>query len=641
MIGAIPVFIIGMFFLPEAGSGPNIRLWVSFLLTGVVTFYLGRHFFINAWKRLKLKSANMDTLVALSTGVAFIYSTVSMFLPGFFEYYGLEAYIYFEASAVIIAFISLGKFIEFRAQRQSGEAIEKLLGLQPSTALKINASGETEEVSIADLESGHKVRVKPGEKVPVDGLVEDGKSYIDESPINGEPLPVEKTKGDKVFAGTINQKGSFILSVTGAGEETLLGQIIQTVQSAQGSKAPIQHVVDRIAAVFVPVVLILSVLTVGVWYIAAGTSGLSLGIVAAISVLVIACPCALGLATPTAIMIGIGKGAEKHVLVKEAAALQAVAKVNTVVLDKTGTITEGRPKVIDARWDEKARKDVLLSMEQQSEHPLASAVEYYLKDKHSAVSLQQFDSLTGKGVYAKHDDDTYMVGSISYLKDNGLELNDAWHQAYDEWANQGYTVIFFFTDSLIMGMLAIGDAVRKTSKQAIAEMQRKGVEVYMLTGDQEKTAKAVAKAVGIKHIHAGMMPADKASFIKTLKEDSNKVVAMVGDGINDAEAMANADVSMAMSSGTDVAMDVADMTLMRADLQSILDAMQVGRFTVNGMRQNLFWAFVYNVTGIPIAAGVLYPFFGFMLNPMIAGAAMAGSSVSVVMNSLRLKYKKI
>lgn len=641
MIGAIPVFIIGMFFLPEAGSGPNIRLWVSFLLTGVVTFYLGRHFFINAWKRLKLKSANMDTLVALSTGVAFIYSTVSMFFPGFFEHYGLEAYIYFEASAVIIAFISLGKFIEFRAQRQSGEAIEKLLGLQPSTALKINASGETEEVSIADLESGHKVRVKPGEKVPVDGLVEDGKSYIDESPINGEPLPVEKTKGDKVFAGTINQKGSFILSVTGAGEETLLGQIIQTVQSAQGSKAPIQHVVDRIAAVFVPVVLILSVLTVGVWYIAAGTSGLSLGIVAAISVLVIACPCALGLATPTAIMIGIGKGAEKHVLVKEAAALQAVAKVNTVVLDKTGTITEGRPKVIDARWDEKARKDVLLSMEQQSEHPLASAVEYYLKDKHSAVSLQQFDSLTGKGVYAKHDDDTYMVGSISYLKDNGLELNDAWHQAYDEWANQGYTVIFFFTDSLIMGMLAIGDAVRKTSKQAIAEMQRKGVEVYMLTGDQEKTAKAVAKAVGIKHIHAGMMPADKASFIKTLKEDSNKVVAMVGDGINDAEAMANADVSMAMSSGTDVAMDVADMTLMRADLQSILDAMQVGRFTVNGMRQNLFWAFVYNVTGIPIAAGVLYPFFGFMLNPMIAGAAMAGSSVSVVMNSLRLKYKKI
>lgn len=641
MIGAFPVFVIGMFFMPEAGSGPNVRLWISFLLTGVVTFYFGRHFFINAWKRLKLKSANMDTLVALSTGVAFIYSTVSMFFPSFFEQYGLEAYIYFEASAVIIAFISLGKFIEFRAQRQSGEAIEKLLGLQPSTALKINESGETEEVSIAELQSGHMVRVKPGEKVPVDGIVVDGMSYIDESPINGEPIPVEKTKDDKVFAGTINQKGSFVLKVTGAGGETLLGQIIQTVQSAQGSKAPIQHTVDKIAAVFVPIVLILSVLTVVVWYMAAGSSGLSLGIVAAISVLVIACPCALGLATPTAIMIGIGKGAEKHVLVKEAAALQAVAKVNTVVLDKTGTITEGRPKVIDARWRDGARKDVLLSMELQSEHPLASAVEYYLKDNHKAVALQHFDSVTGKGVQAKHDGQVYMVGSIRYLTDAGLDIDEAWQQAYDDWANQGYTVIFFFTEKEIMGMLAIGDAVRQTSKQAIAELQRKGVEVYMLTGDQEKTAIAVGKAVGIENVHAGMMPADKAEFVKQLREDKTKVVAMVGDGINDAEAMAHANVSMAMSSGTDVAMDVADMTLMRADLQSIIDAMQVGRFTVSGMRQNLFWAFVYNITGIPIAAGVLYPIFGFMLNPMIAGAAMAGSSVSVVMNSLRLRYRRI
>lgn len=641
MAGAIPVFIIGMFFMPEPGSGPNIRLWISLVLTAVVTFYFGRTFFVNAFRRALHGSANMDTLVALSTGVAFTYSFISMFFPQFFERYGLEAYIYFEASAVIIAFISLGKYIEHRAQRKSGEAIEKLVGLQPSTALRITDSG-VEEVSISSLQPGHFVRVKPGDKIPVDGLVDSGKSHVDESTINGEPLPSEKVKGDKVFAGTINQKGTFILEVTGAGEETLLAQIIQTVQQAQGSKAPIQHVVDKIAAVFVPTVMVLSLLTVAVWYFVGGRDALSLGIVAAISVLVIACPCALGLATPTAIMVGIGKGAEKHVLVKDAAALQDAAKVTAVVLDKTGTITEGRPKVLHAQWcSDSPKKEVLYALEASSEHPLASAVELHLRGEVSSLDVSDFESVTGKGVAALYEGTKYMVGSKRFLDESNAVLNDEWSGSYSKWSNEGHTVVFYFTENNVLGMLAIGDAIRATSATAIKRLQEKGIEVYMLTGDQEQTAKAVGEKVGIKHIHAEMMPADKARIVKQLRDEHGYIVAMVGDGINDAEAMANANVSMAMSSGTDVAMDVADMTLMRADLQSVSDAITVGKFTVRGLKQNLFWAFVYNIVGIPIAAGVLYPAFGFMLNPMIAGAAMAGSSVSVVANSLRMKYKSI
>lgn len=640
MIGAIPVFIIGMFFMPEPGSGPNIRLWVSFVLTAIVMFYFGRIFFINAYRRALHGTANMDTLVALSTSVAFAYSTISMFFPGFFQSYGLQAYIYFEASAVIIAFISLGKFIEYRAQRQSGEAIQKLVGLQPSTAIRITNDG-VEEVDISALTPGDHVRVKPGEKIPVDGVLHNGSSHVDESTINGEPLPRMKQQGDTVFAGTINQKGTFVLEVTGAGDETVLAQIIQTVQHAQGSKAPIQHVVDKIAAVFVPVVMAIAVLTILIWYIVGGTEALSLGIVAAISVLVIACPCALGLATPTAIMVGIGKGAEKHVLVKEAAALQAAAKVNAVVLDKTGTITEGRPKVLHHAWHKNAPKHILHAIEDKSEHPLASAVTLHLNDHDAQTSVSEFNSVTGKGVTATVDDTTYMVGSKRYLDEYQAELSDEWHKQYNQWSEQGHTVVFFFTAETVLGMLAIGDAVRASSASAIKRLQSKGIEVYMLTGDQRQTAEAVGREVGITHIHAGMMPSDKAKFVKHLRQEKGRIVAMVGDGINDAEAMANANVSMAMSSGTDVAMDVADMTLMRADLQSISDAITVGVFTVRGLRQNLFWAFIYNIVGIPIAAGVLYPAFGFMLNPMIAGAAMAGSSVSVVANSLRMKYKSI
>ncbi len=626
--------------MPESGSGPNLRLWVSFVLTAVVMFYFGRHFFVNAYKRAIHGTANMDTLVALSTSVAFLYSTVSMFFPSFFQQYGLDAYIYFEASAVIIAFISLGKFIEFRAQRQSGEAIQKLVGLQPSTALLVTDEG-TKDVEISTLTPGNQVRVKPGEKIPVDGTLLEGSSHVDESTINGEPLPGIKQPGDKVFAGTINQKGTFVLEVTGAGEETVLAQIISTVQQAQGSKAPIQHVVDKIASVFVPVVMLVAVLTILIWYFVGGTESLSLGIVAAISVLVIACPCALGLATPTAIIVGIGKGAEKHVLVKEAAALQAAAKVNTVVLDKTGTITEGRPKVLNDLWHKDAPKDVLYAMEDMSEHPLASAVTLHLGEEKKLIEVSHFSSVTGKGVTASSGDTDYMVGSMRFLSEYDAELSTEWRKAYNEWSEKGHTVIFFFTAKEVLGMLAIGDAIRASSASAIEHLKSQGIDIYMLTGDQQQTAEAVGKRVGIKHIHSSMMPSDKAAFVKHLREKEGRIVAMVGDGINDAEAMANANVSIAMSSGTDVAMDVADMTLMRADLQSIADAIKVGTFTVRGLRQNLFWAFIYNVVGIPIAAGVLYPAFGFMLNPMIAGAAMAGSSVSVVANSLRMKYKTI
>ena len=624
--------------MPQRLPGTPIdwRLWVSFLLTAWVTFYLGRHFFVRAWLRLKIREANMDTLVSLSTGVAFIYSSLSMFVPSLFVRYDLDPHIYFEAAAVIIAFISLGKFLEFRATRQSGEAIEKLIGLQPSTA---TLAGDNREVPIAEVYPGMLLRVKPGERIPLDGNVREGKTWIDESAITGESLPVVKEQGDTVFAGTINQTGSFVLEVTKDGSSTLLSQIVDTVSKAQSSKAPIQHTVDRISTYFVPAVLLVAIFTLAIWWVFGGPEYFSKGIVAAISVLVIACPCALGLATPTAIMVGIGKGAENGVLVRDARGLQNAAKVNLVVLDKTGTITEGRPQVVGSQFSANADCAPLKALEKQSEHPLAAAIVLFL-DRENEIEINSFQSITGKGAVAHHEGVLFGVGNEALLRDYGISLSEEQKAQSLNWANEGYTVVYYFSEKLLLGILALGDKVREDSAKAISRLQAMGIEVHMLTGDHQLTANAVARSVGIETVISGVLPSEKADYILKCQE-RGYMVAMVGDGINDAEAMAKANVSMAMSSGTDIAMDVADLTLMKSNLKSVLAAIKLSKFTVRGLRQNLFWAFIYNIVGIPIAAGLLFPYFGFMLSPMIAGAAMAASSVSVVTNSLRLKASKL
>lgn len=578
----------------------------------------------------------MDTLVSLSTGVAFIYSSLSMFVPSLFVRYDLDPHIYFEAAAVIIAFISLGKFLEFRATRQSGEAIEKLIGLQPSTA---TLAGDNREVPIAEVYPGMLLRVKPGERIPLDGNVREGKTWIDESAITGESLPVVKEQGDTVFAGTINQTGSFVLEVTKDGSSTLLSQIVDTVSKAQSSKAPIQHTVDRISTYFVPAVLLVAIFTLAIWWVFGGPEYFSKGIVAAISVLVIACPCALGLATPTAIMVGIGKGAENGVLVRDARGLQNAAKVNLVVLDKTGTITEGRPQVVGSQFSANADCAPLKALEKQSEHPLAAAIVLFL-DRENEIEINSFQSITGKGAVAHHEGVLFGVGNEALLRDYGISLSEEQKAQSLNWANEGYTVVYYFSEKLLLGILALGDKVREDSAKAISRLQAMGIEVHMLTGDHQLTANAVARSVGIETVISGVLPSEKADYILKCQE-RGYMVAMVGDGINDAEAMAKANVSMAMSSGTDIAMDVADLTLMKSNLKSVLAAIKLSKFTVRGLRQNLFWAFIYNIVGIPIAAGLLFPYFGFMLSPMIAGAAMAASSVSVVTNSLRLKASKL
>ena len=635
VILSLPVVAIGMFFM-DMPYGNEI-MW---LFSTPVVLWLGKDFFINAWKQTKNRSANMDTLVALSTGIAYLFSVFNMLFTDFWHQRGLHAHVYFEAAAVIIAFILLGKLLEEKAKGNTSTAIKKLMGLQPKTVIVILADGTEKQIPIEEVNAGDVILVKPGEKIAVDGMVTSGNSYVDESMLSGEPVPVLKIKGEKVFAGTINQKGGFQFEAVKVGKETMLAQIIRMVQDAQGSKAPVQKLVDKIAGIFVPVVIGIAIFTFIMWLILGGENALVQGLLAAVTVLVIACPCALGLATPTAIMVGVGKGAENGILIKDAESLELAKKVTAIVLDKTGTITEGRPQVIGMKWlnNDDTRKDILLSLEKQSEHPLAEAVVKYLEGV-ANTSLSMFESITGKGAKADYNGEIYYVGNKKLLLDNYITIDTSLQNQASEWGTQSKTVIWFSNSEKALAVIAISDQIKETSIQAIKEMQDMGIELYMLTGDNETTAKAIAEQTGIKHYKAEVMPQHKADFVKELQKEG-KVVAMVGDGINDSTALATADVSIAMGKGSDIAMDVAKMTIISSDLTKIPQAIRLSKQTVATIKQNLFWAFIYNLIGIPLAAGILYPINGFLLDPMIAGAAMALSSVSVVSNSLRLKWKK-
>ena len=636
---AIPVVVIGMFFM-----GLPYGNYISLVLTAPVVFYFGRVFFVNAWKQARHGKANMDTLVALSTGIAFLFSAFNTFFAGFWLQRGIHPHVYYEAAAVIIAFISLGKLLEERAKSSTSSAIKKLMGLQPKT-VRILTDGIEEELPIAAVKAGFRILVRPGEKIPVDGVVLTGVSFVDESMISGEPVPVEKTKGTQVFAGTINQKGSFQFEAQKVGGETVLAQIIKMVQQAQGSKAPVQNLVDKIASIFVPVVMLIAILTFAAWIIFGEDNAFTHGLLTSVTVLVIACPCALGLATPTAIMVGMGKGAENNILIKDAGSLELAHKVNVIILDKTGTITEGKPIVTDLRWTEGSDRDslgqILYSLESQSEHPLAEAVAEKLKSEGiKRVTVEAYKSITGRGVQGDVAGHHYFIGNERFMLEKGLVMSGEIKEAATALKSEAKTVVYFGAVHKVHALIAIADKVKPTSKEAIGSLQKRGIDVYMLTGDNERTAEAVAKQVGLKNFHADLLPEDKADFIQQLQA-AGKVVAMVGDGINDSQALAQADVSIAMGKGSDIAMDVANITLITSDLRLISRALNLSAKIVRGIRQNLFWAFIYNVIGIPLAAGILYPVNGFLLNPMIAGAAMAMSSVSVVTNSLRLRSSKI
>ncbi|MFC3196271.1 heavy metal translocating P-type ATPase [Parapedobacter deserti] len=635
IILSLPVVVIGMFFMNIAYA--DLIMWA---FSTPVVLWLGSGFFINAWKQAKHRSANMDTLVALSTGIAYVFSVFNMLFADFWHQRGLHAHVYFEAAAVIIAFILLGKLLEESAKGSTSSAIKKLMGLQPKTVTVVQADGTEKQTAIEDVNAGDVILVKPGEKIAVDGMVISGNSYVDESMLSGEPVPVLKKENENVFAGTINQKGSFQFKAVKVGKETMLAQIIKMVQDAQGSKAPVQKLVDKIAGIFVPIVMGIAVVTFMLWLILGGESGVVHGLLAAVTVLVIACPCALGLATPTAIMVGVGKGAEQGVLIKDAESLELAKKVSAIILDKTGTITEGRPQVTGIRWlnNDDATKDILLSIEKQSEHPLAEAVVRHLNEA-ATTAISNFDSITGKGAKAVHNHEAYYVGNKKLLAENSIRIAEQLQQQADEWGKRSKTVIWFANSKEALAVVAISDKIKETSAQAISALQDMGIDLYMLTGDNEATAKAIAEQTGIKHYKAEVLPQHKADFVKELQQQG-KTVAMVGDGINDSTALATADVSIAMGKGSDIAMDVAKMTVISSDLTKIPQAIRLSKQTVATIRQNLFWAFIYNLIGIPIAAGILYPINGFLLSPMIAGAAMALSSVSVVSNSLRLKWKK-
>jgi Cu2+-exporting ATPase len=515
------------------------------------------------------------------------------------------------------------------------------MGLQPKTVTVVHKGGHQMEMPISSVKVGDTILVKPGEKIAVDGTVSTGNSFVDESMISGEPIPVEKTKGEKVFAGTINQKGSFQFVADKVGGDTVLAQIIKMVQEAQGSKAPVQKLVDKIAGIFVPIVILIAILSFIAWLILGGENGLTQGLLALVTVLVIACPCALGLATPTAIMAGVGKGAENGILIKDAESLELAKKVNAIILDKTGTITEGKPVVTDILWlnNDESRLPVLVSIEKQSEHPLAEAVVKHFQNT-TLLPVHHFESITGFGANARVNEQEYYIGNASLLQINGISIPPSLKEVADTWLTQAKTVIYFADSKQALAVIAIADKIKQTSIEAIRQLQAAGIAVYMLTGDNKSTAKAIAEQVGIQYYKAEVLPAHKADFVKELQQQG-KVVAMVGDGINDSNALAQADVSIAMGKGSDIAMDVAKMTIISSDLSKIPQAIKLSKHTVTTIKQNLFWAFIYNVIGIPIAAGILYPFNGFLLNPMIAGSAMALSSISVVTNSLRLKSLKL
>lgn len=632
---SLPIMVISMFF--EDISSLKYVLWI---LATPVVFGLGREFYINAWRQLKHGTSNMDTLVAVSTGIAYTFSVFNLLFPDFWLSRGIEPHIYFEAASVIIAFILLGRLLEERAKQNTSTAIKKLIGLQPKTVTIIVDSDEC-TVPITAVQKGDTILVKPGERIAVDGMVVTGESYVDESMLNGEPVPLHKQSGEKVFAGTINQKGTFRFIADKIGSDTMLAQIIRMVQDAQGSKAPVQKLVDRIARFFVPAIISISIIAFVAWIFLAPTNGFTNGLLAMVTVLIIACPCALGLATPTAIMVGIGKGAEKGILIKDAQSLEVAPKIDTIILDKTGTITAGHPIVVESLWEngfEHSRK-ILYSLEKLSEHPLSDAVVNTLQNE-KEISIDKFENVPGKGVKGIVGSQTYYVGNLSLLNDNHITIASHLQELANKWTQEAKTLVWFADSTQAIAAIALTDEIKQTSAQAISQLQEMGVEVHMLTGDNAISAQAISRKVGINHYKAGVLPNEKAQFIKELQANGKKV-GMVGDGINDSAALAQADLSIAMGQGSDIAVDTAMATILSSDLLKIPETIRLSQLTIKTIYQNLFWAFIYNLIGIPIAAGIFYSVNGFLLNPMWASAAMAFSSVSVVLNSLRLKRERI
>ncbi|BAZ03531.1 heavy metal translocating P-type ATPase [Calothrix sp. NIES-3974] len=621
--------------------------WLQLVLTIPIQFWCGLSFYGNAGKAWKRHTATMDTLVVLGTSVAFFYSLFPTFFPNFFISRGLSPDVYYEAAAVIITLILLGRLLESRAKKQTGKAIRQLIGLQPKTARLIR-DGQEIDIPISEVQIGDIILVRPGEKIPVDGEVIAGTSTVDESMVTGESIPVEKQSGDEVIGATINQTGSFKLRTTRVGKDTVLAQIVQLVQQAQGSKAPIQRLTDQVTGFFVPVVIAIAVLTFIIWLSVAGN--VTLAIVTTVGVLIIACPCALGLATPTSVIVGTGKGAENGILIKDAQSLELAHKIQTIVLDKTGTITAGKPTVTDfvtvkgtANGNEIKLLQLAASVEQNSEHPLATAIVAYAKTnlERLHVTLSQvvdFRAIPGSGVQGMVDAHLVQIGTQRWLAELGINTQLLAGEK-DRLESEGKTAIFLAVDGQVEGLMGIADAVKPTSKSAIQALQKLGLEVIMLTGDNHRTATSIARQVGINRVISQVRPDQKAATIQELQREGKKgkIVAMVGDGINDAPALTQADVGIAIGTGTDIAIASSDITLISGDLHGVVTAIQLSHATIRNIRQNLFFAFIYNVAGIPIAAGVLYPIFGWLLNPIIAGAAMAFSSVCVVTNALRLR----
>lgn len=647
----LPVFLLemgGHLFNVHKFVSAQASVWIQLVFATPVVLWAGLPFFQRGWASVKSRNLNMFTLIALGTGVAWGYSMIAALLPHIFPP-SLRADtgvvpVYFEAAAVIVVLVLLGQLLELKARARTGGAIKALLGLKPKTALKIVEGQETEEISIEHIVPDDLLRIRPGDKIPVDGVVIEGTSRIDESMVTGEPMPVEKEKDDKVIGGTVNANGALVIRAEKVGHDTMLAQIVKMVADAQRSRAPIQRMADKVAGWFVPVVMITAVIAFGIWWALGPSPTFSYALIAAVSVLIIACPCALGLATPMSIMVGVGRGAKSGILIKDAASLEVLEKIDTLIVDKTGTLTEGKPALTEvvslADFDEATILRYAAALEQGSEHPLAQAILRGAKDKHIDLpKLEGFQSVTGKGVQGNIDNTSVALGNTKMMQDAGTDISALTERA-DQLREQGATVMFLSLDKKAAGLIAVSDPIKSSTAKAISALHKAGLRIVMLTGDNAKTARSVAEKLGIDEVHADVLPEEKSRIVKEMRQ-GDAIVAMVGDGVNDAPALAAAHVGIAMGTGTDVAIESAGLTLLKGDLNSIVHAIQLSRATMRNIRQNLFFAFAYNAAGVPIAAGLLYPAFGILLSPVIAAAAMSLSSVSVVGNALRLNIIKL
>ncbi|MFA7535841.1 MAG: heavy metal translocating P-type ATPase [Desulfuromonadales bacterium] len=646
-----PVFVVAMGHLVPGFAHlipVRVAAWIQLLLATPVVLWGGWVFFVRGWQSLVNRNLNMFTLIALGTGVAWVYSVVAVFAPGVFppsfrDEAG-EVAVYFEAAAVIVTLVLLGQVLELRARSRTGAAIRALLGLAPKTARRLREDGGEEDVPLEDVRKGDRLRIRPGEKVPVDGTVDEGSSAVDESMITGEPMPVAKGAGDRLIGATVNGNGSLVMRAERVGAQTVLAQIVQMVAAAQRSRAPIQKLADKVAGWFVPAVMAVSILTFIIWAIWGPKPQMAHAIVNAVAVLIIACPCALGLATPMSIMVATGRGAQMGVLFRNAEAIEVMRRVDTLVVDKTGTLTEGKPRLVAVRTTEGRSEDELLrlaaGLEQGSEHPLAAAIVDGARERGVEPGrAEDFQAVTGKGVTGRIAEQRVALGNLALLRELGIQAG-ALADAAEALRREGQTVVFVAVDGRAAGLLGVTDPIKETSLEAIRTLQAEGLRIVMLTGDSRTTAWAVAGKLGLDEVEAEVLPERKAEVVKKFQQEGRKV-AMAGDGINDAPALAQAEVGIAMGTGTDVAMESAGVTLMRGDLRGIVQARKMSEATMRNIKQNLFFAFVYNALGVPIAAGALYPFFGLLLSPMIAAAAMSFSSVSVVANALRLRNGRI